>query len=138
MPRFSELSIRRLESCHQDLQLVFLETVQHFDCSVLSGHRSKEEQNRVFLEGKSLLQYPDSKHNSLPSLAVDVVPYPIDWKDKERFYYFAGYVKRIAQELRRQKVVGKELRWGGDWDRDTSMNDQSFFDLPHFELVDTE
>jgi len=26
----------------------------------------------------------------MPSDAVDVAPYPIDWNDKERFYYFAG------------------------------------------------
>ena len=27
-----------------------------------------------------------------PSRAVDVVPYPIDWDDRERFHLFAGFV----------------------------------------------
>jgi len=66
----------------------------------------------------------------LPSLAVDVAPYPIDWNDRERFCYFAGYVKGIAKSL------GTELRWGGDWDRDTQVKDNNFDDLPHFELVE--
>ncbi len=32
--------------------------------------------------------------------------------------------------------LGIELRWGGDWDRDAEFDDQTFNDLPHFELYD--
>jgi hypothetical protein len=28
------------------------------------------------------------------------------------------------------------LRWGGDWDSDTEVNDNGFDDLVHFELED--
>lgn len=70
----------------------------------------------------------DSKHLALPSRAVDVAPYPINWGDKKRFYHFAGYVQGLAAQL------GISLRWGGDWDGDNDLNDQTFFDLVHFEL----
>jgi len=64
------------------------------------------------------------------SLAVDVVPYPINWNDLPRFYMFVGYVKRIADEL------GITIRCGADWDMDGWSKDQKFHDLPHFELVE--
>ena len=52
------------------------------------------------------MQYPNSKHNKLPSKAVDVAPYPIDWNDPDRFYHFAGYVRGIAEGM------GIKIRWG--------------------------
>ena len=128
MPKFSKRSGGKLETCHADLQKVFNEVIKRFDCTVLEGTRPKEKQNEYYRTGKSKLKYPKSKHNSNPSRAVDVAPYPIDWKDKERFYFFAGYVKGVASQM------GIELRWGGDWDGDTQVHDQTFMDLPHFEL----
>ena len=53
---------------------------------------------------------------------------PIDWNNKERFYLFAGFVKGIAAEM------GIKLRLGADWDGDFTTRDQTFHDLPHFEL----
>jgi len=32
--------------------------------------------------------------------------------------------------------MGVTLRWGGDWDRDTEVQDNSFDDLVHFEIVE--
>ncbi|WP_018694422.1 M15 family metallopeptidase [Algicola sagamiensis] len=135
MPKFSIRSQERLNTCHPDLQLVFEEVVKVFDCSILCGHRDEQDQNQVFLEGKSQLKFPKSKHNTLPSMAVDVVPYPIDWKNKQRFYYFAGTVMGIAQHLYESGKITHLIRWGGDWDRDTKTDDQTFMDLPHFELI---
>ena len=74
--------------------------------------------------------YPNSKHNKLPSKAVDVAPYPIDWNDPDRFYHFAGYVRGIAEGM------GIKIRWGGDWNGNFDLKDQNFYDLPHFELLD--
>ena len=76
------------------------------------------------------MQYPNGKHNQKPSLAIDVSPYPINWRDTKRFYYFAGVVKAAAYSL------GLNIRWGGDWDSDNDFNDQTFMDLVHFELID--
>lgn len=128
MPSYSSRSRGKLQECHPDLQDLFNEVIKHFDCAILTGHRSKEKQNDAFAKGLSKLKYPQSKHNKTPSLAVDVAPYPIDWGDKERFYYFAGVVKGIATQM------GIDIRWGGDWDSDTQVHDQTFMDLPHFEL----
>tara|TARA_R100000664_G_scaffold9001_1_gene14865 strand:+ start:1661 stop:2053 length:393 start_codon:yes stop_codon:yes gene_type:complete len=128
MPKFSKKSLSKLETCDKRLQDLFLRVVKKFDCTILEGHRSKDRQNKLFDEGKSKLKYPKGKHNSLPSKAVDVAPYPIDWNDRERFTYFAGYVVGIAYQM------GLKIRWGGDWDMDTQVKDNNFDDLPHFEI----
>ena len=130
MPRFSKKSLSKLETCDKRLQDLFLRVVQKFDCTIIEGHRSKDRQNKLFKEGKSKLKYPKGKHNAIPSKAVDVAPYPIDWNDRERFTYFAGYVVGIAYQM------GLKIRWGGDWDMDTQVKDNNFDDLPHFEIRD--
>jgi len=129
MPSYSRRSSNKLKTCHPDLQRLFNEVVKHFDCTIICGHRSEEEQSDAYYSGRSRLRYPESKHNKQPSLALDVAPYPINWNDKERFYYFAGVVKGIATQM------NIPIRWGGDWDTDTDVHDQTFFDLPHFELL---
>ena len=128
MPKFGSTSIKRLETCHEDLQQIFYQVIKHFDCSILEGHRGEEKQNKYFDEGKSKVRYPKGRHNANPSRAVDVAPYPIDWDDLDRFYYFAGFVKGIAA------MLDIPIRWGGDWDNDTQVKDTGFKDLPHFEL----
>ena len=103
--------------------------IKHVDCTILEGHRGAARQNELFEEGRSKLKYPSSKHNDLPSRAVDVAPHPIDWDDLPRFYRFAGYVEGVALQM------NIKLRWGGDWDRDWDLKDNRFNDFPHFELV---
>jgi len=125
---FNEKSKLILSTTHPDLQKIFTEVVKGFDCTIICGHRNELDQNEAYRIRASKLKWPDSKHNSIPARAVDVVPYPLDWKDINRMYYFAGYVKAKAETLN-IKII-----WGGDWDNDTEVNDQSFLDLPHFEL----
>ncbi len=84
----------------------------------------------MFRTGKSQVKFPHGKHNTNPSLAVDAAPYPIDWQDRERFTLFAGFVLCIAASM------GVTLRWGGDWDLDWQVRDNSFDDLLHFEIVE--
>jgi hypothetical protein len=128
MPKFGKRSKENLATTHPDLQELFNEVIKHFDCSIICGHRGIKEQNEAYSKGLSKLKYPLSKHNKRPSKAVDVVPYPIDWGDKKRMYYFAGVVKGIAIKM------GINIRWGGDWDSDTEIKDNSFIDLPHYEI----
>lgn len=130
MPSFGKSSQDKLATCDPRLQKVFNEVVKYFDCTVIEGHRGEEAQNKAFAEGKSKLKYPQGKHNKIPSLAADVLPYPIDWNDTNRMRYFAGFVVGIAA------TMGIKLRWGGDWNQNTELKDNSFNDLPHFELVD--
>ena len=130
MASFSDRSQANLATCDERLQEVFDQVVQHFDCTILEGHRGEDRQNQMISEGKSQLDWPNSNHNTSPSSAVDVAPYPIDWSNRDRFTYFAGYVMGTAQSL------GYPLRWGGDWDADTETNDIRFDDLVHFEIVE--
>lgn len=135
MPRFSNTSKERLATCHPDLRYIFNTVIKHFDCTIIEGHRSKERQNRAYESGKSQLKYPESKHNNEPSRAVDVIPYPVEWHNTARIYYFAGFVLGTAKILYSLGEISHELRWGGDWDMDTKVRDNSFNDLVHFELV---
>ena len=128
MPKFGRTSKKRLNTCDGDLIFLFEEVVKYFDCSVLEGHRGKRLQNKYFKQGKSKLKFPDGNHNKKPSYAVDVVPYPIDWDDRERMTFFAGFVKGMAAGL------GIPIRWGGDWNSNNDLKDNNFDDLPHFEL----
>ena len=128
MPHFGRKSKERLNTCDSNLQKVFNEVIKHVDCSVLEGHREKDRQNNLFKEGKTKVKYPKGRHNRQPSSAVDVTPYPVDWKDRERQTLFAGFVIGVASQM------GIKLRWGGDWDQDFQVVDNRFDDFPHFEL----
>ena len=128
MPYFGKSSKKRLSTCDSKLQEIFNEVIKHVDCSVLEGHREKDRQNKLFKEGKTKVKYPDGRHNRQPSSAVDVTPYPVDWKDRERQTLVAGFVIGVASQM------GINLRWGGDWDQDFQVVDNRFDDFPHFEL----
>ena len=136
----------QLVTCNDKLINLFRTVIHYHDCSILEGHRSNEKQTKLYNAGKSKSKAGESKHNIYPSIAIDVVPYPlpnnwgaIDLKLRDKisyqsrelgeFYYFAGLVKGIAISK------GIEIRWGGDWNSNNELNDQSFFDLPHFELL---
>ena len=126
---FSETSKVRLSSCHPDLQRLFCEVVVKYDCTILCGFRNEADQNQAFEDGTSTLQWPHGKHNKLPSLAVDAIPFPIDWADHRRVTHFAGYVQATADRL------GIKIRWGGNFNSNNRMNDDKFLDSVHFELV---
>jgi peptidoglycan L-alanyl-D-glutamate endopeptidase CwlK len=132
MPAFSERSKKALASAHPKLRALFEEVVKTFDCSILYGFRGQAEQNEAVARGLSTKPWPTSMHNKYPSMAIDAAPYPIDWKDRERFYFFAGYVLRTAE------TMGIKIRLGLDWDQDHDLKDQTLFDLDHFELVEEE
>jgi peptidoglycan L-alanyl-D-glutamate endopeptidase CwlK len=132
MYSFSQRSKNNLLSTHQLIQKVFNEVIKHYDCSIIEGHRGEKEQNEAFDKGFSKVRYPNSKHNQSPSMAADVVPYPIDWKDTSRLLLFAGIVIGISKSV--LKDTGYELISGVDWDNDLNVKEHSFMDYPHFEL----
>ena len=129
MPSFSDSSQSILDTCHPDLKDICELVVVTYDFTVTEGFRTNARQDELFRQGKSKKRAGESKHNQQPSIAVDVVPYPIDWDDISRFYLLAGFMFQAASSL------DVAIRWGGDWDRDWDHKDQSFFDLPHFELM---
>ena len=136
--KYSDKSKINLSTCHSDFREIFNELIKHRDASILCGHRSESEQNLAFLNGRSKVKWPDSKHNEYLSDAIDAVPYPLKWPDKKKvldnpteenideyirdmgaFYEFAGFVLGIAA------IKGKKIEWGGHF--------KSFFDGPHFQ-----
>ena len=129
MPTLSQSSKNKLATCETQLQILMNEAIKEIDFVVIYGYRSPEEQDALYEKGFSKLKGGKSKHNKKPSMAVDIAPYPIDWKDVKGFYYLAGIIKGIASQL------NIKIRWGGDWDCDNDLNDQSFMDLGHFEVV---
>jgi peptidoglycan L-alanyl-D-glutamate endopeptidase CwlK len=142
MAKFSKRSQSRLNSCHKDLQVICAEAIKTLDFSVLEGHRSVAKQQKYFRQGRSKLDgiKRKSKHQSYPSKAVDIAPYPIDFKQKAkskaRFYLLAGVMLQVSKKLLDNGKISHKLRWGGDWDSDRDFFDQSFDDLPHFELLE--
>ena len=141
MPYFGAESKANLATAHPDLQRLFNEVIKHWDCKVTSGLRTTAEQRALYNQGRTtpggIVTNTDgvvkrSNHQARPGesfgRAVDVSPYPIDWGDYNRFYAFAGCVIGIS------KMMGINVRWGGDWDSDRDFRDQKFNDLPHFEL----
>ena len=128
MPSFGSSSAKHLKTLHPNLQAILLEAIEVYDFSILCGHRSQQEQDKLFAEGKSKLKYPDSRHNQYPSNAVDIAPYPIDWEDTTRFARLAGFIEGIAH------TKGIKLRLGFDWDGDNDISEHSFLDFPHIEL----
>lgn len=139
-PRLGRRSISRLETCHPELmRLAKISIKVGMDFSVLQGWRGEERQNDLYSQGLSQKRWPDSKHNRMNdgrpySLAIDIAPWyesdpHIRWDNVEEFYYLAGIFRAVAFDL------SIPIRWGGDWNRNFNLRDQSFFDLGHFELV---
>lgn len=122
MPKFSEESKRRLSTCDVRLQVLFNKVIEGIDCTILCGHRGKEEQDKAYAEGNSKLLFPHSKHNKMPSRAVDVMKYPIEWENDKANDFFAGYVMGVAA------MLGLKVIWGGNW--------KTIVDKPHFEIAE--
>lgn len=127
MPQFSKKSQERLATCHPDLQAVCNAAIKEIDFAVICGHRGEADQNKAFAEGNSKVKYPNSRHNSMPSEAVDLAPVTyvngkaiIDWNDIEAFRRLAMAMLHKAGDL------GIPLEWGGGW--------TTFKDYPHFQL----
>ncbi len=118
--KLSEQSTTRLMTCDERLRSIVTEVSKRLNISVLEGHRGQAAQDLAIAQGRSQTPWPTSKHNKQPSLAVDVVPYPVDWKNESAFNILA---MEMAFEAGKQ---GVRLRWGGTF--------KSFRDLPHFEL----
>lgn len=137
MYKFSKRSKDNLATASINLQRLFNEVIKEIDCTVICGHRSPEEQFELFKKGRENKNFKwvvvdkskivtnidgrakKSNHNYLPSRAVDVVPYPLDWNDIAAFKKLGEVVKRKAKEL------GIKISWGGDW--------QTLKDYPHHE-----
>ena len=131
MAKFSKISLKRLHECDPRIVFLFSLAIKNGpDFSVRCGHRSLEDQLAAYNAGNS--QIIKGKHNEIPSLAIDVDPYPIDFNNFERYYQLGHYIMGIAH------AYSIPLRWGSDWDQDWTLvvndPDETFNDPGHFEL----
>ena len=111
-------SLQSLSGVHPDLVAVvkLAITITEQDFTVIEGIRNINRQRELVKAGKSTTM--NSRH--ITGHAVDMVPWPVDWNDLERFEVMSEAMKAAAEEL------DIPIVWGGDW--------KSFYDAPHFEL----
>ena len=102
MYKFGKRSRRNLKGVNVKLVNVLNTLIKIMDVTVLEGVRSKERQAELLENGATKVKY--SRH--MEGKAVDIAPYPIDWKDRERFHYMGGMVRGIGKQL------GVNIRWG--------------------------
>lgn len=136
----SDSSLAKLKDVDSILASLVVEAEKVIPLTVVEGHRNQADQEKAFTEGKTKLHWPNGKHNSLPSLAVDIAPIHmeggikvIDWNDLIAF----GRIMGVMQALAFQRLV--TLRFGFDWDGDFRSvgrdPNESFLDAPHVERV---
>ena len=136
---YGRTSQGRLDTCHDDIQMIWGEIAKYINTTVLCGHREEAEQNSAFESNHSKVQWPNSTHNSLPSMGIDSAPWiasirNVDYNDYKALSKFAGFILLIAIQLFREGKTTHLIKWGGDWDMDGRTIDQTFNDLVHFEL----
>lgn len=143
MNKFSQRSKKQLATLHDDLKLIMEETIKvsPIDFILVEGHRSLERQYELYKKGLSKLDgvRTKSKHNSFPSMAIDICAYvPLKPRlayDVNHLCLIAGVVIAVADHLYQLGSISHVIRWGGNWDQDGEIiTDQNFDDLPHFEL----
>lgn len=122
-------SVERLKKAHPLLRKLFLEVGKLTDIQVLDATRGRAAQELAFRTKRSKARFGQSAHNYVPAIALDVVPLPLNWKNHKPFI-------RLGKEfvLPTAAKLGIKIRWGGDWNMNGVLTDESFVDLPHYEL----
>jgi len=141
---FGKRSNEKISTCHPDMQLILRESlkVSQVDFGVSEGHRSLEKQLEYFNTGKSKVDGVKikGKHNYQPSLAADIYAY-VKGKghlafNKTYLVYLMGVITSVAQRLYNEGKISHVVRSGYNWDSDGEIGtDQTFQDLPHYELL---
>ena len=124
MYKFGKRSRDRLRGVDVRIINILNELIKIMDVTVIEGLRSADRQKELLAKGATKVK--NSKH--MDGKAVDIAPYPIDWKDRDRFHYMGGMIRGIAKQL------NVPIRWGGDWDSDGEVKDNGFDDLVHIEI----
>jgi peptidoglycan LD-endopeptidase CwlK len=134
--QFTTKELKRLESIHPNLRRVVEHASKNCYIFVVCGYRGQHDQDLAFEQGFSKVKYPNSKHNRSAdplfpnqSDAVDLCPFPIDWKDIGKFRQIYDAMLAASNEL------NIPIRAGADFNGDGKVGNDKFIDWPHFELV---
>ena len=139
---FGDASLRKLNTCHIELQRVFHTAIKltpdAVDMTIVHGYRDKEAQNGIdprFTNARWPASYHNARNDNFApcSEAVDFAPWiilksgkaGIPWADTKAFCLMAGIILAAA------KMENVELTWGGDFDSDGSTADQTLADVGH-------
>ena len=132
--KFSKLSKQRLTGVNPKLVQVVQRALELTtqDFSVLEGVRTAQRQRELYQQGRTtpgniVTWTLKSKH--IDGVAVDLIPYPLDWNDTKAFNAIAEAMFKASKEL---KIP---IRWGADWDQDGKPRERGETDSPHFELA---
>ena len=85
MYKFGKRSRERLKGVDSRLINVLNELIKMMDVTIIEGLRSAERQKELLAKGATKVKY--SKH--MEGKAVDLAPYPIDWKTEMVFIIWA-------------------------------------------------
>ena len=156
--KFSAHSIGQLHTLHPHLLGICERVIEVHDFRIEIGTRTAEQQQIALDTGNSKDSPADGKWPHMPrppeyrSWAVDITPYvdglrlnaDLFGKDPwetARWAYFAGLVEAVSMDYFRTVYLQTNeqfrLRWGGNWNRDAKILDDSdrrFIDAYHFEM----
>ena len=90
-------SLQNLSGVHPDLVAVvkLAISITEQDFTVIEGIRNINRQRELVKAGKSTTM--NSRH--ITGHAVDMVPWPLDWNDLERFEVMSEAMKQAAEKL---------------------------------------
>lgn len=120
-------SEERLATCDKRLQRITERADKRMPLVVIGGERDREQQRQNIINGVSWTM--DSLHLRRPSLAVDLAPKPIDWKNISAFFK----LKEIMFE--EAAADGVTLRWGADWNMN-GRTERGENDYGHYEIYE--
>lgn len=130
MANFGQKSTKHLNTGHPKLIKLAYEVIKEYDHSVICCYRDEIEQNIAFEKGNSTVLFPNSRHNHLPSTAMDVIPYPKGFNASDR-----EFIEMIAHYMRASKKLDILIDWGGFF---ILRNGKHFFDGAHIQLAREE
>lgn len=131
--KLGKTSLARLQGVDETLVNVVKRAIEisEVDFTVMEGVRTLERQRELYAQGRTapgkiVTWTMKSKH--IEGKAVDLVPYPLDWNDLDKFNKIKDAMFKAAKEL------DVNLRWGADWDCDGNYREKGEYDSPHFEI----
>lgn len=122
-------SAAHLGQAHNLLQELFRDVASQIPILIMDAQRGKAAQEDAFRRKATKVHFPNSAHNWVPSVALDVAPLPLVWTDRKAFRHLI--VDIVQPTAKRLKIP---IRCGIDFNMNGVLTDDKFVDLPHVEL----
>lgn len=130
MFRFGKKSLEKINNpkVHPKIKLLMLEAIKTspIDFTIIETVRTIEQQRINIAKGVSKTiksRHIPSNNKSGYCEAIDIAPYPINWKNIKRFILLSQHIKATANKL------GIKIEYGGDW--------KTFKDYPHYQIINS-